>query len=164
MATAKFCPECGTATEGAKFCPECGTPTARAGQPTATEQAAPPPATAAVEAEREVWRGTPDPVLSPMAARTTTYILTNERIKVESGTLRKTTESLDLFRVRDVSVKRSITQRTRGRGDLEITSTDSSTPEMTMESIEDPDGVAETLRGLIREARRTSGVAMREEM
>jgi hypothetical protein len=40
MTVAKFCPECGTPTQGAKFCPECGTPTAMgdaAAEPVAAE-------------------------------------------------------------------------------------------------------------------------------
>lgn len=168
MATAKFCPECGTATEGSKFCPECGTATAlgvaNAPSPEVaapTAQASAPPA---VEEEREVWRGTPDPVLSPMAAKTNTYVITNERVKVETGALRKKSDSLELFRVKDISVKKSMTQRSRGRGDLKISSTDPSTPELTMESIQKPDEVAETLRSLVREARKDHGVVTHERM
>ena len=57
-----------------------------------------------------------------------------------------------------------MTQRSRGRGDLKITSTDPSTPEMTMESIQKPDEVAETLRNLVRAARREQGVVTHERM
>jgi hypothetical protein len=165
MAVAKFCPECGTPTEGAKFCPECGTSTARGARPEESAVNTEHTSTSTVaEDEREVWRGRPDPVLSPMAARTNTYVVTNERVKVDSGTLRKRAESMELFRVKDVSVKRSLTQRSRGRGDLVITSTDPSTPVFTFESIENPNDVAETLRGLVREARRRSGVVTQERM
>ena len=157
---AKFCPECGAAAEGAKFCPECGTSLATEDE--AIPQAVQPQQ--ADEEEREVWRGTPDPMLSPMAARTTTYVITNERIRVESGSLRKKVESMELFRVKDISVKKSITQRGRGRGDLRITSTDASTPEFTFESIEKPEEVAETLRGVVRTARKQSGVVTQERM
>src|SRR5262245_56410572 len=69
---AKFCPECGAAAEGAKFCPECGTSLAtETAAPETTAQPVEPQQ--ADEEEREVWRGAPDPVLSPMTARTTTY-------------------------------------------------------------------------------------------
>lgn len=167
MAIAKFCPECGTATNGAKFCPECGTSTTVGTEPAADE--APAVASAAAieradEGEREVWRGTPDPILSPVSAKTHTYVITNERVKLESGAMRKRAESIELFRVRDISVKKSMTQRSRGRGDLSITSTDPSTPMITLESIQKPDEVAETLRSLVRDARREQGVQTREGM
>jgi uncharacterized membrane protein YdbT with pleckstrin-like domain len=116
------------------------------------------------EKEREIWRGTPDPVLSPMAARTTIYNLTNERVMVRSGSLRKKAESLELLRVKDISVKKSLTQRGRGRGDVRITSTNPSTPHVTFESIEKPEEVAETLRGVVRTARKQSAVVTQERM
>lgn len=112
--------------------------------------------------ENEVWRGTPDPVLSPVAARTTTYVLTNRRLNVTSGLLGKKGESLELFRVKDVSVKKSLPQRTRGRGDLIVRSTDPSTPELKLESVPDPDGVAETVRRLVEDARRKHNIILRE--
>lgn len=167
MATAKFCSECGTATAGAKFCPECGTSTMggadAASAVTPTDAAASAPALADEE-EREVWRGGPDPVLSPMAAKTTTYVITSEQVKVQTGALRKKAEAIELFRVKDITVKKSMTQRSRGRGDLKITSTDRSTPEITMESIQKPDEVADTLRNLVRKARRDQGVVTHENM
>jgi hypothetical protein len=167
MATAKFCPECGTATNEAKFCPECGTSTTVGADPESTPVAAevaPAPAAASADDERDIWQGTPDPVLSPMAAKTNSYVITNERVKVNTGTLRKRAESMELFRIKDISVKKSMTQRSRGRGDLKITSTDPSTPEITLESIQQPDEVAETLRTLVRDARRQHGVVTHERM
>jgi hypothetical protein len=56
---AKFCLECGTATEGAKFCPECGIPTGGEGTAPASPVA---PDTASAED-------------SPVLSRTTGYIL-----------------------------------------------------------------------------------------
>ena len=160
---AKFCSECGTAVNGAKFCPECGHPTgAQAPRAEAPSQSV--PATTDVEEERVVWEGTPDPVLSPVAAKTTKYEITNERIRISSGLLGRSTDSLDLFRIQDVRVEKSITQRARGRGDLHITSTDDSTPTLTLEAIEKPDEVAETLRRHVTESRRRHGFQARETM
>lgn len=163
MSVAKFCSECGTPTEGAKFCPECGTPTSAAASNASLP--APPSADEGSPVEQEetvVWEGSPDPVLSPVAARTTKYTITTERLRFSSGMLGKKSESLELFRVKDVNVKRSIKQRARGRGDLTITSTDSTTPSFTLESIQDPESVAETIRSLAREARQRSGVRTQE--
>jgi hypothetical protein len=68
--------------------------------------------------------------------------------------LRKKAESLDLWRVKDVSVKKSMTQRTRKCGDVEITSADASTPKVTLAWIQNPDEVAEQIRQAARDARK----------
>lgn len=116
------------------------------------------------EPERDVWAGTPDPVLSPVAAKSHKYRITTERVVVEQGLMGKKADSLDLFRVKDLQVKKSMTQRARGRGDLTITSTDATTPHLKLESIQGPDDVAEQLRGLVRESRKRHGVIVREGM
>ena len=85
-------------------------------------------------------------------------------MKVESGLVRKKSEVLELFRVKDVSVKKGMTQRTRGCGDVEVTSTDPSTPKLTLTWITEPDAVAEQIRQLAREARKWAGVITQERM
>jgi uncharacterized Zn finger protein (UPF0148 family) len=179
MAVAKFCPECGSPTQGGKFCPECGTATALGVAQQETDAAAMVPAegepitatSAPDEApidldddEREVWSGVPDAMLSPVAKRTTKYVITSERIRFSSGLMGKKMESLDLFRIKDIQVKKSMTQRARGKGDVRVTSTDPSTPMFTFESIAGPEEVAETLRKLVQDARRKHGVATQERM
>jgi hypothetical protein len=112
--------------------------------------------------EEEVWRSTPDPVLSPVAARTTTYVLTNQRLSVTSGLLGRRSESLELFRVKDVSVKQGLAQRARARGDVIVRSTDLSTPDLKLDSVPEPQKVADSLRRLVEAARRRHNVIMRE--
>jgi hypothetical protein len=158
---AKFCPECGAQAEGMKFCPECGT-ALEGGAATATAAAPAQAATVEEEEERELWSGQPDRVFASMGERSSTYVLTTERLRVDSGMLRKKAESLDLWRVKDVSVKKSMTQRTRKCGDVEITSADASTPKVTLAWIHNPDEVAEQIRQAARDARRRHGVATQE--
>jgi hypothetical protein len=157
----KFCPECGAQAEGMKFCPECG----NALNGTAAAVPAPAPATTPPveeEEERELWTGQPDKVFASMGERSSTYLLTTERLRVDSGMLRKKAESLDLWRVKDVSVKKSMTQRTRKCGDVEITSADASTPKVTLAWIQNPDEVAEQIRQAARDARKRHGIAAQE--
>jgi uncharacterized membrane protein YdbT with pleckstrin-like domain len=124
------------------------------------------PASAALDEpeEVEVWRGGPDSLTSPVAGRTTTYVITTERIKVDSGLVGRRAEQIELFRVKDVVVGKSLVQRSRGRGDVKIISTDPSTRALYFQSIERPEEVAETIRKAAREARRRHGVSMRENM
>jgi hypothetical protein len=161
MTVAKFCPECGTATNGAKFCPECGAATSITGSAPPVSDVPPPPPMD--DDERELWRGTPDPMLSPMAARTTTYLLTTERLKISSGLLGRRLEQVELYRVRDIKVNKSLTQRARKRGDVLVASADATAPVLTLESIADPDSFAEMLRRQVADARKRRGVVAREE-
>jgi hypothetical protein len=57
-----------------------------------------------------------------------------------------------------------MTQRTRGRGDVEVTSTDPSTPKVTLTWIKEPESVAEQIRQLAREARRRAVLVTQERM
>lgn len=155
---AKFCPECGASAEGAKFCPECGTALGEPTAPTFDPLVSVP----VIEEEREVWSGQPDRVFAPMGERSAKYVLTTERLRVDSGMLRKKAESLDLWRVKDVSVKKGMTQRTRKCGDVEVTSADASTPKLTLTWIQNPDDVAEQIRQLTRDARKRHGVVTQE--
>jgi hypothetical protein len=161
---AKFCPQCGTATSGAKFCPECGASTLIGAAAGSSVEARPADPAAEEDAEREVWRGAPDPLFSPVDAKTTTYTLTTERLRVDSGLVGKRHSQMELFRVKDVNVRRSLKHRTRGRGDLVVTSTDPSSPELKLEAIENPEEVAETMRGLVMAARQRMGITTREFM
>jgi hypothetical protein len=157
---AKFCPECGASAEGAKFCPECGT--ALNGQMTSASVAPAPSVAPTEDEERDLWNGKPDSALAPLGERSQRYTLTTERLKVDSGMLRQKAESLDLWRVKDVAVKKSITQRTRGCGDVEITSADATTPKVTLTWIKNPEEVAEQVRQAAREARTRHGVVTQE--
>jgi hypothetical protein len=123
-----------------------------------------PPGTSGGEHEREVWRGAPDPLLSPVAAKTTAYVLTTERLRVSSGVVGRRADQMELFRVKDVRVEKNLRNRTRSRGDVIVISVDRSTPVLKLESIEDPERVAEMVRNLVRDSRQRHGVVARELM
>ena len=155
----KFCPYCGAArVEATPFCGSCGQPIAAA--PAAPSAAA--MATPAAAAEVELWRGVPDAVLSPVAARTTKYALTTQRLTVDTGLLGKRSDSIELFRVKDVAVKKSVLQRGRGVGDVVVYSTDQSDPTMRLEAIPKPDEVAALIRQSVYAARQDNRVFLRE--
>lgn len=165
MTISKFCPECGTPTQGAKFCPECGTSTVLGATNTVQASAATAQgSTSTADEEIEVWRGTPDPVLSPIAAKTTQYVLTTKRLNYSGGLIGKRGESMELFRIKDVSVKKSMTQRARGRGDVVVRGVDLSTPDVKLESVLEPDRVAERIRELVGQARQRQNIILREGM
>lgn len=159
MTVAKFCPECGTATSGAKFCPECGTATATGG---GTVDRAPSPVQPPGDGELELWHGSPDQILEPLGSRSTKYVLTSERMRVNTGLIGKKAEQMDLFRVKDVRVTRGLKQRARGCGDVLLMSTDPTTPELVLSCVKEPDALAEIIRTAVREARKRAGVRTQE--
>ena len=163
---ASFCGNCGAERpEGMRFCGSCGQPF---DAPASSGSASPPAgvsvssAPAGVDLDEQVWAGSPDAVLNPVGARSTKYVLSRNRLVVDKGLLGKKNESLELFRVKDVSVKKGMTQRARGVGDVIVTSTDASTPSLTLEGIADPDKTADTIRRLVGEARDRARVYTRE--
>lgn len=142
----KFCPHCGMFSNRTNICANCRTPFG--GSPAATPSG-----------EEEIWRGHPDPILSPLTARMTTYIVTNERVIVSSDVLTKS-DSLDLFRVKEVLVEKNMKQRLRGVGTLTIIPANSLSPELVFQSIPQPDDVAETIRRLVAQASKGPGTAL----
>ena len=160
----KFCPYCGTArVEATPFCGSCGKPIGGTAPATAAHATAVPAVSAQADGvEEELWRGTPDAVLSPVGARTTKYILTTQRLTVDSGLVGKHNDGIELFRIKDVEVKKSLPQRSRGVGDVVIYSTDQVSPRLKLEAIQKPDEVAALIRQRVYAARQVNRVFMRE--
>lgn len=88
-----------------------------------------------------------------LETRTTVYTLTDERLKFTRGVLSKTTEDLELYRVRDTRFEQSVFERILGLGRIRLYTTDETSPEITLPYIADAEGVREKIRALV-EARR----------
>jgi uncharacterized membrane protein YdbT with pleckstrin-like domain len=88
-----------------------------------------------------------------LETRNTVYTLTDQRLKFTRGVLSKTTEDLELYRVRDTKFQQSFLERMVGLGELELYTTDETTTVISLPYIRDAEGVREQMRGLV-EARR----------
>ena len=88
-----------------------------------------------------------------LETRNTVYTLTDQRLKFTRGVLSKTTEDLELYRVRDSKFQQSFWERMVGLGELELYTTDETTTVISLPYIRDAEAVREKLRGLV-EARR----------
>jgi membrane protein YdbS with pleckstrin-like domain len=88
----------------------------------------------------------------------THYTVTTENILVEQGILVKDTDNIDLFRVVDVNIRRSLAQRALGIGTVLIQSSDKSMPEATLKNIPEPKVAFEKIRKAAREAAKERGV------
>ena len=90
------------------------------------------------------------------------YRLTNERLFVTKGIIAKQVEEIELYRIKDQSMRQSIPQRLMGFGDVRIYSTDDSTPHVMIEGVKNPLSIKEQIRSAVRAARQKAGVRMTE--
>ena len=70
---------------------------------------------------------------------TTERALTNRRLVIKRGLIRRQTEEISLNRIEEVNLNQSILQRILGSGDIRVTGTGSGV--VTMKNIDDPLGV-----------------------
>ncbi len=88
-----------------------------------------------------------------LETRNTLFTLTDQRLKFTRGVLSKTTEDLELYRVRDTRFEQTMFERMVGLGEIHLFTTDETSPTIVLPYIEDAEGVREKIRALV-EARR----------
>jgi uncharacterized membrane protein YdbT with pleckstrin-like domain len=74
------------------------------------------------------------------------YRLYQDSLEVERGIIARSIDNLQLFRVRDLRLQQSILGRLFGYGDISVTSTDQTTPHLTIRGIDQPRALYDTLR------------------
>jgi len=88
-----------------------------------------------------------------LETRSTTYKLSDQRLTFTRGIFTKTTEDLELYRVRDTKYEQNLFERMLGLGKIELFTTDETSPTIKLAYIEDAEAVREKIRALV-EARR----------
>jgi len=123
-------------------------------------------------AELEEWRGTPSlwnnfwwyvscllVITIPVAIyyhlkiKYTKYILTNQRLRIETGIVSRDIEEIELYRIQDTAVEQDIIDRTLKIGTITILSSDERSPTLRLPKIANPREVREKVR-VLSEARR----------
>jgi hypothetical protein len=174
---AKFCTNCGTALEDT---PTSDTAASAAGQPPTPQPTAAPPNARGPLAddglpvgvdldgepggERLLWQGRPGWPLSWVNRILTRYKLTNERLIIEHGFVRKRVEQIDLFRVHDVDYRQGIMERVFGMGDIGIETTDATAPGLALKDVKDPNRVKDLVWQAARIERQRRRVLLREDV
>lgn len=92
----------------------------------------------------------------------TKYALSEDRLFMEQGLLNMTAEEVQLYRVRDISLRISLGQRIFGVGTVTIQSSDKSTPILDIHNIKHPREVKELIHQQVESVRRERGVGMSE--
>jgi len=180
-----YCPTCGTENEDdAKFCKSCGrllddvkdVKAATNPQPAGSrsdDEGVPlgadgQPAAQAVDPlsgpERSLWKGRPSFIFSPIRSVTNRYEVTSERLKVDKGFISRHRQEIDLYRVDDVEVKQGLVQRMADLGNINLFSSDSSTPIYTLYDVPHPEQVKDMIRSGSRAERARRRVILREDV
>ena len=153
-----YCPGCGHQhAADDRFCAKCGralAPGAVAPAPAVPAPAPMPVEPAAPAAETILWEGAPHGLLNPIETHAIQWVLTTERLRVVRGLLNRSTEEVELIRVRDVSFEQSLAQRALGIGTVTVVGTDATAPMVVLHDVEEPEQVKELIRQAVRDQRR----------
>lgn len=86
------------------------------------------------------------------------YTLTDQRLLEESGLIVKRVESLELYRVKDLSVAGTLLQTMVGRGQVILRTTDTSHPTVTLNAVPNAVEVSQLIRNTVEACRAAKGV------
>lgn len=94
----------------------------------------------------------------------TKYATTDEKLLIRTGVLNVKEEEVRLYRILDLTLKRTLFQRLWGLGTIHVCSADKSTPEFEILNIKNPEIVKNMLSDMVEEERRKKRVSGREFM
>ena len=92
----------------------------------------------------------------------TKYTLTTEKLLVETGIFNRDEEEIRLYRIMDMTLKRSFWQRLFGVGTIHCCTADKSSPELDIRWIKDAANVKDLLSDLVEQERMEKRVSSRE--
>lgn len=88
-----------------------------------------------------------------LEVKTREYKVTSERLLTKSGVFSKTTDTLELYRVRDLRVTQPFWLRLFNLENIELTTTDESTPLLVIDYMPASVGLADKLRSAVEVCR-----------
>jgi membrane protein YdbS with pleckstrin-like domain len=86
------------------------------------------------------------------------YEVDGERITVRTGVLSRTDDTVELYRVKDVTLERPLIMRLCGLGNVTVISSDKTMPTLTFYAVRGAAGVADLLRRRAEARRSARGV------
>ena len=92
----------------------------------------------------------------------TVYMLTKDRLIVKSGVLNTSEEEIRLYRVLDITLRRSFWERLFGLGTLHLCTADKTAPELDIAHIKNPREVRTLLSDQVEDERSSRYVGVRE--
>jgi membrane protein YdbS with pleckstrin-like domain len=86
------------------------------------------------------------------------YVLTDQRLRESAGIIFKSTEELELYRVKDLSVEQPPLQALVGKGRVILRTSDRSSPVVVLNAVSQPLHVADLVRHHVERCRALKGV------
>ncbi|MDR1640594.1 MAG: PH domain-containing protein [Clostridiales bacterium] len=83
----------------------------------------------------------------------TKYTLTDEKLCIKTGFFTTVEEEIRLYRIIDMTLKRTLGQKIFGLGTIHVCSGDKTSPEFDIERVKDPSTVKELLSDLVEAER-----------
>lgn len=81
------------------------------------------------------------------------YELTTERLKITEGVFNKVTDTLELYRVKDLETRQPFWQRIFGVENIRINTTDASSPFVLIDAVPQKLGLADKIRNAVENVR-----------
>lgn len=94
----------------------------------------------------------------------TKYAMDEERLFIDKGFFKTTSDEVRLYRIMDVSLTRTLGQKIWGVGDIEVHSSDKTLHDFTIKSVKKPREVKELLSQNVEKQRELKRVVNREMM
>jgi len=86
------------------------------------------------------------------------YTLTDQRLRYASGVFNRVTDEMELYRVKDLLLEEPFKLRIFGLGNVNLKTSDRTTPELTILAIREAPMVRDTIRQYVEQRRDTKGV------
>lgn len=86
------------------------------------------------------------------------YVLTDQRLLERSGIIVKKVETLELYRVKDLSISSTLLQTLFGRGQVILHTTDTTSPTLLVNALPSPEYVSQIMRNRVEQCREARGV------
>lgn len=108
-----------------------------------------------------VWKDRKRPFLG-LPLSFTIYGITQDRVLIQSGILNLVEEEIRLYRIMDITLKRSLYERIFNLGTIRCCSADKSTPEFEIKNIRNAKEVKEKLSHLVEMSRDAKNIKGQE--
>lgn len=114
-----------------------------------------------MEMNKIIWKDRKRPIFG-LPLSFTRYIITDEKLIINTGFFSKTEEEIRLYRMTDFSVKQSFLQRIFGVGNIKISSSDNMQGEFIIYEIKKPYEIKEMLSDMVEKERQKKGIVTNE--
>ena len=94
----------------------------------------------------------------------TRYLLTEEKLIIDKGFFSRTEDEIRLYRIMDITLRRSLGDRLFGLGTIHCCSGDKTSPEFDIKRVKQSRAVKEMLSDLVEKERLNRRVGLREHM